>query len=470
MTLVRRQGTSSPYPELESADGTLRVDLAPRHTVERSFRASAHWAVGYRGDRGPTAAEVAAMERLIALMDAEGPASAPTKGPAGITCHAADASDLSERLKAVDASTGPVHVRLPSALDVPSALPHLADALRAAEGGDASPELRFEGLPFCALPWPEDLVMAAAPSAPRRPLAPTCDRCVMAHACPGPAGGELRPRTSSGPWVPLARAAEAWRATWGFPRRAAWEPIAAALHDLQGGPLSGVPWSIVLVADVADGRVDPTFRVDAFHGQRDGRVQPGRPVLERLTTLDPGVRAALTPAAETCPIHPAFSDGPAGSHLGAYVDTGHLTPDAAWRLLRASLDAASLPLEEAAPEGLSILGYAAAPGPEPIIDVYLTVPATGAPPHVPPEAVTTLAAGGHCVATLRLREGRLHLRKWDVPWWRAGRDDEALLSLLAPGGAEHGALTGWLHDPRFGLHPTTLGWREGGRRIYLRVC
>ena len=87
-----------------------------------------------------------------------------------------------------------------------------------------------------------------------------------------------------------------------------------------------------------------------------------------------------------------------------------------------------------------------------------------------PEEVVALAEGGPCVATLRLHEGRLAVRKWDVSWWSTGQDDVALLETLGARGEDRDALERWLHDPRYGLHPTTLGWRESGRRIYLRVC
>lgn len=469
MTLNRREEASQAFPELEGPEGSLRLDIAPRDAMSQFFRAGASWALGYRGDRAPSAAEVAAMERLVARLDATGPAAATVPGPTGIRCHAGDASDLAERLADVDPGSGPVHVRLPIHLDVPSALPNLAAALRAAER--QGPELRLEGLPYCALPWPEELVTPTPPHGPRRDPAPACARCVMTHACAGPAGGVLRPRTSDGPWVPLRRAAEAWRATWGYPDRASFAPIEAALHDLQTGPLSGVQWSVVLVADVAEGQVDPTFRVDAFYGHRDGRVVPGKHVLERLTTLDPQLLAALAPAAETCPVHPAYADGPAGAHLGAYADTGHLTTDAAWEVVRAGLAAVGLRLTEPVPDALSVLGYAVAPGVQaPVIDVYLTVPSDGSGSHTPGPEVVDLAAGSPCVATLRLRDGRLERRKWDVSWWRTGQDDEALLRTLGARDDAGEALERWLHSDRYGLHPTTLGWRDDGRRIYLRVC
>ena len=298
-----------------------------------------------------------------------------------------------------------------------------------------------------------------------------------ADACPGPAGGVLRPRTSDGPWVPLRRAAEAWREAWGYPRREVWAPIEATLHDLQRGPLSGLRWSLVLVADVASGRLDPTFRVDVFHGHREGHVVPGQAMLQRLTTLDARVREVLAPAAQTCPVHPAMSDGPGGAKLGAYVDTGHLTPEGAWTILGAGLAAGSIPLHEPAPLGVTVLGYAVAPsGHGPVVDVYLTLPTAPVVPTetatalTPPEEVVALAEGGPCVATLRLHEGRLAVRKWDVSWWSTGQDDVALLETLGARGEDRDALERWLHDPRYGLHPTTLGWRESGRRIYLRVC
>jgi len=467
LALVRSQEASKIFPELDGPGGRLRLDIAPRNAMPQFFRGGACWALGYRGDRSPSAAEVAAMERLVARLDATGPAAAKASGPTGIRCQADDASDLAERLAHVDHDSGPVHVRLPPTLHVPSALPHLADALR------SGPELRFQGLPYCALPWPEELVTPSPPHGPRRAAAPACDRCVTAHTCAGPAGGALRPRTSDGPWVPLRRAAESWREVWGYPSAASFEPIEATLHDLQAGPLAGVRWSIVLVADVAGGRVDPTFRVDAFHGHRDGEVVPGRSVLERLPTLDSRVRDALAPAGETCPVHPAYSDGPAGAHLGAYADTGHLDTAAAWAVLREGLAAASMHWTEPAPEVDGVLGYAVGPAQPPTatptLDVYVTVPGL-AGPLAPPEEVADLAAGSPCVATLRLTGGRLTLRKWDVSWWRAGRDDDALLRALGAEGAEGAALERWLHAERYGLHPTTFGWRDGGRRIYLRVC
>jgi hypothetical protein len=469
VSLRRREQASQPIPELESPQGTLRLDIATRAAMPRFFRAGIHWALGYRGSRTPGPAEVSAMERLLARMDDEGPPPEPTQGPARLQCHAPDASDLGPRLLASALPSGPLHVRLPPTLDVPSALPNLADALRRAQGD--GPELRLEGLPHCAVPWPEEIVCDVGPDDARRPLSPDCARCADAHRCAGPAGGVLRPRTSSGPWVPLRRAAAAWRERWGHPAPALFSPIEEALHDLQGGPLSGVRWSIVVVADVSAGRVDPTFRVDAFHGSREGRIVPGRPVLERLDMCDTAVHAALAPAADSCPIHPAFSAGPAGAQLGAYADTGHLTPEGAWSILSAGLTAIGYDTPEPPDPGLSVLGYAVAPGESgPRVDVYITVPPAHRGALKPPPEITHQAGKSATVATLRLHDGALHLRKWDLPWWSGGRDDDALLDTLAIAAEGRRELATWLKAPGYSLRPTTLGWRDGGRRIYLRVC
>ncbi|MGB0592277.1 MAG: hypothetical protein ACPGU1_21545 [Myxococcota bacterium] len=469
VSLRRREQASRAIPELESPEGTLRLDIATRAAMPRFFRAGAHWALGYRGSRTPNPVEVSAIERLLARLDDEGPPPEPSEGPARIQCHAPDASDLGPRLQATSAPSGPLHVSLPLTLDVPSALPHLADALRSAQGD--GPELRFEGLPHCALPWPEEITCGVGPDDPRRPLGQDCTRCTDAHRCAGPAGGVLRPRTSSGPWVPLRRAAAAWRDRWGHPAPDVFAPLEEALHDLQGGPLAGVRWSIVVVADVSQGRVDPTFRVDAFHGFREGRVVPGRAVLERLQMLTPSVRAALEPAANACPIHPAFGAGPSGAQLGAYADTGHLTPEGAWATFTAGLKAIGLTAPAHPAPELSVLGYAVAPGPAtPRLDVYITVPPTHRGELQPPLEVAQHASGRATVATLRLEGGALHLRKWDLPWWPSGRDDDALLDTLAIADDARQDLASWLHAPGYSLRPTTMGWREGGRRIYLRVC
>ena len=426
--LKRRMMASRALPELDGPDGALRLDIDVRPAMPRFFRAGSYWALGYRGKRSPSAQEVAAMERLLALLDKGGPPEEGRKGPARIQCHAPNLSDLAGRLEAEAEREGPVSVAMPQSLDVPSALPYLYRALRASQG--EGPELRFEGLPHCALPWPEELVSALGPDARRRQPAPACGGCHDAHRCAGPAGGALRPRSSTGPWVPLRRAAEAWRARFGHPAPEHFIPIIDALHDLQGGPLSGVGWSIVLVADVNQGRVDPSFRIDAFYGAREGDVVPGEPVLARLQDLDDRLKSALSAAAQRCPLHPAAHIGDGGLELGAYADTGHLSHQGAWVTLNRALSAIGrATIEPRSPE-LSVLGFALAPGGDgPTLDLYLTIPEAHQGPLQAPEGARGLAQGNPTICTLRIEGKDLVPESGTCP---GGRSGETMMPCSTP--------------------------------------
>ncbi|MEZ4267315.1 MAG: hypothetical protein R3F39_13125 [Myxococcota bacterium] len=490
-TLVARELASALRPFLVGPAGELPLDLGPTEAGQPAFCAAGPWSVSYRGPRAPDAAEARALRALahrLAERLPQGPPPPAARPPSAPPEPAMPSvfADLASRFEAAPVASGPIRVHLePDATAAPAA-PALAAALSTARRRRLTLEL--SGLAHCALPSDEAWLVS---SQPVRPPAAACHRCVRAPVCPGPGPHRLRPRTSDTPWFPLDRLATAWRAHFATPPAALWPAFAAALHDLGRGPdLGDTLWSPTLAVDVTAGRLDPSWRLAAFYGRRDGTRAPGAALLHALpalaataqsaatpfTTDAHGLRDALTPAAARLPAYPGLQVDPtptgASAALSVYLDTDHLPAAEAWAAaqsvaIRLGLTLASPP---AAPRLLGLSAHLDARGAA-TLDLYarldLRSPAAWSPPPDSP-------AAGHldAIATLRVTaDAPPAVRKWDLPFWPQAVDDDAVIAALQltdPSGAT--TLKALLAAPEFTLHPTTLGTRLDGRRLYLRVC
>ena len=157
VTLVRRDVAGTAQPVLVSSDGELPLEIAPRSAADRHYSANELWAVSYRGTRGPSPAEHAAIEVLLEQLGTVATGAEPPSGIARrgtFRCSQLDASDVPAWLAGAALEPGQeVTIELPAALDAARALPSLAAALDLAERGGIA--LRYQHLPFCALPWPD---------------------------------------------------------------------------------------------------------------------------------------------------------------------------------------------------------------------------------------------------------------------------------------------------------------------------
>ncbi|MCB9730739.1 MAG: hypothetical protein H6746_19870 [Deltaproteobacteria bacterium] len=474
--LASVERASTPHPVLRGPGTELELDIEPARPGQPAFREAGGWAVSYRGPRDPSPAEVGALERLASRLAAL-PLPDPTPSAPAAPPPAGDADALLARLEVTPPSSGPVAVHLgPDA-----ALPALARALSVARRRGLALEL--VGLPHCAIPGDEAWLV---PSAPERAAEPECARCVRAPRCPGPGAHRVRPRTSDTPWLPLDRLAAAWRARHATPPDALWAEFGSTLHDLgRGRVLGDTLWSPTLAVDVEGGRLSPSFRLAAFYGRRDGTRAPGAALVDALPrwaagpaalTDGPGLREALRAAAAELPAYPgllveATPDGPRHA-VSIYLDTDHLPPPEAARLTRSL--AARLQLSAALPEEPPrLLGVSAHLDRAGLatLDLYVRLDFP-APRRWHPPSDSPAARHPDAIATVRVPpSGDPTARKWDLPFWPEATTDSALadaLTLTDP--ADREALVALLHHPGFTLHPSTLGVRDGGRRLYLRVC
>jgi hypothetical protein len=320
-------------------------------------------------------------------------------------------------------------------------------------------------------------------SPPRPPSAPPPWPATAACApprCPGPGPHALRPRTSDTPWLPLDRLAAAWHAAHATPPPELWRPFARALHDLGRGPTLGdTLWSPTLAVDVSAGRLSPTFRLAAFYGRRDGTRAPGAPLIAALPALAagtltdaPALVRALAPTAQHLPAYPGLQVDPAHAALSVYLDTDHLPAAAAAAEALALAARLGLPLSlpEPPPRLLGLSAHLAQDG-RAALDLYAhltpTSPAAWAPPPGSPAAMAPAA-----IATLTVTsDAPFAPRKWDHAFWPHAADDDAVLAALGLADSPDAtSLRALLASPEFTLHPTTLGSRPDGRRLYLRVC
>lgn len=482
-TLATRELASTLRPFLLSARGELPLDIGPAVAGQPAFYARGAWAVSYRGPQPPSDAEARALHTLAERLAQRLPQGPPSRAPE-LTTPAAEPAippDISSLVAAADPDAGPLRVHLQPDATSASAAPALAAALTSARRRGV--HLALSGLAHCALPSDEAWLVAAAPI---RPLAEPCHRCVRAPICPGPGPHRLRPRTSDTPWLPLDRLADAWRARFATPPAALWSPFARALHDLGRGPLLGdTLWSPTLAVDVTAGHLATTWRLAAFYGRRDGTRAPGHAIVAALPDLCASadcltdglaLRDALAPAAARLPAYPGLQVDPsptgATGSVSVYLDTDHLPAADACAEARALADRLdlTLALPTVPPRLLGLSAHLDAAG-RATLDVYArlsphTPAAWSAPAASPaaghPEAIATLRVTAHASPTVR---------KWDIPFWPHAVDDDAVLAALHlsdPSGAS--TLNALLTSPEFTLHPTTLGVRADGRRLYLRVC
>lgn len=468
--LAVRDLASAPHPVLTGPDGDLPLDLAPATPGLPAFCTAGPWAISYRGSRSPTPGEARALRALADRLASRLPA-----GPAPAPPPPSESLDLASRIATAPAGPAPLHLTLAAAAAAPDRLPATAAALATARARGLT--LRLAGLAHCALPADDAWL---APSPPERPPALACHRCVRAPRCPGPGPHALRPRTSDTPWLPLDRLAAAWHAAHATPPPDLWRPFARALHDLGRGPTLGdTLWSPTLAVDVSAGRLSPTFRLAAFYGRRDGTRAPGAPLIAALPALAagthtdaPALARALAPAAQHLPAYPGLQVDPAHAALSVYLDTDHLPAAAAAAEALALAARLGLPLSlpEPPPRLLGLSAHLAQDG-RASLDLYAhltpTSPAAWAPPPGSPAAMAPAA-----IATLTVTsDAPLAPRKWDHAFWPHAADDDAVLAALGLADSPDAtSLRALLASPEFTLHPTTLGSRPDGRRLYLRVC
>lgn len=490
-TLAARELASALRPFLVGPHGELPLDIGAALPGQPAFCARGPWAVSYRGPRPPTAAEAHALttlaERLAERLPHGPPLPRAEPDPASAPAdlNADLRADLNARIASADPHAGPLRIDLPPDAMAPSAAPALAVALATARRHGL--RLELSGLAHCALPSDEAWLVSTPPV---RPLAAPCHRCVRAPICPGPGPHPLRPRTSDTPWLPLDRLAASWRAHSATPSAALWSPYARALHDLGRGPLLGdTLWSPTLAVDVSDGRLAPTWRLAAFYGRRDGTRAPGRAIVDALPELcappddrtvcltdAPALRDALAPAAARLPAYPGLQIDPATTapttSVSVYLDTDHLAAADACaeaRALAARLGL-TLTLPASPPRLLGLSAHLDTTG-RATLDLYARLdahtPHAWSPPPGSPAAATP-----HAVATLRVTAAAPPtVRKWDIPFWPYAVDDAAVISALRLSDSSGAStLNALLASPDFTLHPTTLGVRPDGRRVYFRVC